>query len=149
MSTAKTPWKDHMGDVPMHLDYFEGSMAQALEQIARKYPKNIALDFMGSSTSYAKVVENIHLCAKSLKAIGIAPGDKVTIAMPNCPQSIYLFYAINLIGGIAIDTLVAGIDEGRRSFKIVRAKPDGKSYARDIADKYGLSLDKIMTKISK
>ena len=101
MSTAKTPWKDHMGDVPMHLDYFEGSMAQALEQIARKYPKNIALDFMGSSTSYAKVVENIHLCAKSLKAIGIAPGDKVTIAMPNCPQSIYLFYAINLIGGIA------------------------------------------------
>ena len=90
-----------MGDVPMHLDYFEGSMAQALEQIARKYPKNIALDFMGSSTSYMKVVENIHLCAKSLKAIGIAPGDKVTIAMPNCPQSIYLFYAINLIGGIA------------------------------------------------
>ena len=49
-------------------------------------------------------------------------------------------------GGVKIDTLVAGIDEGRRSFKIVRAKPDGKSYARDIADKYGLSFDQLMKK---
>lgn len=44
-------------------------------------------------------------------------------------------------GGVEIDTLVAGIEEGRRSFKIYRTKPDGKSYARDIADKYGLSFD--------
>ena len=50
------------------------------------------------------------------------------------------------LGGIRVDTLVAGIDEGKRSFKIKRAKPDGKSYARDIADKYGLSLEKLMKK---
>ncbi|MBR2353284.1 MAG: hypothetical protein IKA76_02130 [Clostridia bacterium] len=46
-------------------------------------------------------------------------------------------------GGARIDTLVAGIEEGKRSFKIVRQKPDGKSYARDIADKYGLSYESI------
>ena len=50
-------------------------------------------------------------------------------------------------GGVMIDTLVAGIEEGRRSFKIHRAKPDGKSYARDIADKYGLSFDSLMSRI--
>jgi len=50
-------------------------------------------------------------------------------------------------GGVMIDTLVAGIEEGKRSFKIVRAKPDGKSYARDIADKYGLSYENILKKI--
>ena len=47
-------------------------------------------------------------------------------------------------GGSRIDTLVAGIEEGKRSFKIVRAKPDGKSYARDIAQKYGLTYDSII-----
>ncbi len=47
-------------------------------------------------------------------------------------------------GGIAIDTLVAGIEEGKRSFKIFRAKPDGKSYAKDIADKYGLSFESLV-----
>ncbi|MBE6710281.1 MAG: hypothetical protein E7579_04080 [Ruminococcaceae bacterium] len=52
-------------------------------------------------------------------------------------------------GGVKIDNLVAAIQEGSRSFKIRRAKPDGKSYARDIAEKYGLSIDKIMDKIKK
>ena len=47
-------------------------------------------------------------------------------------------------GGVALDTLVAGIEEGRRSFLILRTKPDGKSYARDIAQKYGLSLDELL-----
>ncbi len=47
-------------------------------------------------------------------------------------------------GGICVDTLVAGIESGKRSFKIIRAKPDGKSYARDIAEKYGLTFDKLM-----
>jgi len=53
------------------------------------------------------------------------------------------------LGGIQIDTLVAGIDDGRRSFKIYRAKPDGKSYAKDIADKYGLSFENLMKKDRK
>ncbi|MBQ9802290.1 MAG: hypothetical protein IJW51_04390 [Clostridia bacterium] len=53
-------------------------------------------------------------------------------------------------GGAPIDTLVAGIEEeGRRSFRIWRTKPDGKSYARDIAVKYGLTYDNILQKLSK
>ena len=51
-------------------------------------------------------------------------------------------------GGIKLDTLVAGIEEGQRSFKIHRAKPDGKSYARDIADKYGLSFENLMGRMN-
>ena len=52
-------------------------------------------------------------------------------------------------GGAPIDTLVAGIEEaGKRSFRILRAKPDGKSYARDIAKKYGLTYDNIIEKIN-
>ncbi len=49
-------------------------------------------------------------------------------------------------GGVNIDTLVAGIEDGKRSFKIYRMKPDGKSYARDIADKYGLSFENLVGK---
>ncbi len=48
-----------------------------------------------------------------------------------------------------IDSLVAEVSEGKRSFKIIRKKPDGKSYASDIANKYGLSFDKINEKIAK
>ena len=99
--TVKTPWKDYLGDVPMHLEYFDGSMFEAVENVARKYPNVVAFDFMGKSTTYRSLVREIENCAKALKTIGVREGDKVTIAMPNCPQAIYMFYAVNLVGGIA------------------------------------------------
>ena len=53
-------------------------------------------------------------------------------------------------GGARVDTLVAGIEgEGKRSFVIKRAKPDGKSYARDIASRYGLTYEGILQRIGK
>ena len=99
--TPKTPWKHCMGDVPMHLDYFEGSMFKALEECAQQYPDYIAFDFMGKSTSYKALICQIKTCAKALKTLGIREGETVTIAMPNCPQAVSLFYAVNLVGGIA------------------------------------------------
>ena len=99
--TAKTPWVKNLGDVPAHLDYFQGSMYEAVERIARQNPNAVAFDFMGRSTTYKKMIEEIQRCAKSLRTIGVREGDCVTIAMPNCPQAIYVFYAANLIGAIA------------------------------------------------
>ena len=99
--TAKMPWKDYVGVVPLHLDYFNGSMFEAVAKIAEAYPNNIAFDFMGKSTTYKELVRETERCAKALKTIGVREGDKVTIAMPNCPQAIYMFYAVNLVGGIA------------------------------------------------
>ena len=99
--TAKTPWADHLGDVPLHLEYFEGSMFEAVENIARQYPDNIAFDFIGKSTTYRRLVEETERCARALKTIGVRENDRVTIAMPNCPQAIYMFYAVNLVGAVA------------------------------------------------
>ena len=97
MSEVKTPWKDYMGDVPMHLDYFQGSMFDAVERMADMYPNSIAFDFMGRSVTYRRMVQEIEKCAKSLKTLGVRVGDKVTIAMPNCPQAIYMFGIANMI----------------------------------------------------
>ncbi len=99
--TAKTPWKDCMGELPMHLEYQQGSMFDAVREIAEKYPDYIAFDFMGRSTTYRRMVENVERCARSLKTIGVRENDRVTIALPNCPQAIYMFYAVNLIGAVA------------------------------------------------
>ena len=99
--TAKTPWISSLGDVPATLEYFDGSMVEAVNKIAELYPNNIAFDFMGKSTTYRELVKNIERCAQSLKTIGIRAGDRLTIAMPNCPQAIYLFYAVNMVGAVA------------------------------------------------
>ena len=99
-ATVKTPWEPFMGDVPMHLEYFEGTMFEAVKKIADEYPDNVAFDFMGKPTTYKEMIEKIEKCAKSLKMLGVHKDSKVTIAMPNCPQAIYMFYGVNLCGGI-------------------------------------------------
>ncbi|MBR5931409.1 MAG: AMP-binding protein, partial [Lachnospiraceae bacterium] len=99
--TAKAPWKDHLGGLPFHLEYFEGTLYEAVKATEEKYPNNIAFDFMGSSTTYRKMITEIQRCAKSLKTLGVRAGDRVTIALPNCPQAIYSFYALSCIGAIA------------------------------------------------
>lgn len=98
---VKTPWTEHLGEVPASLNYFEGSLFEAVENIANLYPNHIAFDFMGKSTTYKKLAEETVKCAKALKTIGVREGDRVCIAMPNCPQAIYAFYAVNLVGGVA------------------------------------------------
>ncbi len=98
--TAKMPWRDSVDDIPLTLDYFEGTMFEKVENIAKQYPNHIAFTFMGAKTTYRHMIEQIRACAKSLRTIGVRPGDRVTIAMPNCPQAIHLFYAVNLIGGV-------------------------------------------------
>ena len=89
-----------MGDIPMHLEYFEGSMFDKIKEIADRYPAYVAFDFMGRSTTYRKMVGEIEKCAKALKTIGVRENDRVTIALPNCPQAIYMFYAVNLVGAV-------------------------------------------------
>ena len=52
-------------------------------------------------------------------------------------------------GDSRIASMVTGVDNGRRSFKVFIAPPQGVSYARDIAEKYGVTFDKIKSKIDE
>ncbi len=94
-------WFKYYGDVPHTLDYPDISMYDMLKKTAEKYPANIAYDFMGKSATYEKFIEEIDVCAKALVMQGIMPGDAVTVCMPNAPQAVIMFYAINKIGAVA------------------------------------------------
>ena len=99
--TAKTPWERVSDGLPMHLDYFRGTMFEAVEKTAKLYPDMAALEFMGRATTYRTLVQQVERCAKALKTIGVRENDRVTIALPNCPQAVFMFYAVNLVGAVA------------------------------------------------
>ena len=101
--TERIPWAkaSENSEIPLKLEYYEGSMADAIENMAKQYPTSIAFDFMGRSTTFRRMAEQIDNCARALRTIGVRENDCVTIAMPNCPQAIFLFYAVNRIGAIA------------------------------------------------
>ena len=100
-SHVKAPWLNVYGVVPPHLDYPDCTMYEAVERCAETYPNHIAYVFMGRKTTYRAMAAEIDLCARPLKATGVRPGDRITMAMPNCPQAVIMFYAINLVGATA------------------------------------------------
>lgn len=98
---VKTPWISRLGGVPAHLEYFQGSMYDKVASISENYPDYIAYDFMGSKTRYKDFIRKVDECARALAAIGVKEGESVTICMPNAPQAVIMFYAVNKIGAIA------------------------------------------------
>jgi len=101
METVKTPWFRNYGDIPHTLTYHDGTMWEAVRDVALQYPDYVAYHFMGKNTTYRDLVSQIEDCAKALKALGIREGDKITICLPNCPQAAIMFYAVNMVGAIA------------------------------------------------
>ncbi|MBP5781210.1 MAG: acyl--CoA ligase [Clostridia bacterium] len=99
--TARTPWAPFLGDLPLTLEYFQGSMYEMVRDTALKMPDSVAFDFMGRRTTYGRMIEKIDLIALSLSHEGVGENDRVTIAMPNCPQAIYILYAVNKLGAVA------------------------------------------------
>ena len=99
--SVKAPWIKNLGGVPAHLEYFQGSMYDKIAQIAVNYPDYIAYDFMGDKVKYKDFIKKVDECARALAAIGVKEGERVTICMPNAPQAVIMFYAINKVGAIA------------------------------------------------
>lgn len=87
--------------LPKKVKYFEGSLYDAIFESALKYPMNTAIEYENNQITYKQLIKKINKCAKALKALGVEKGDKVTICMPNTPEEVTMFYAINEIGAVA------------------------------------------------
>ena len=99
--SAQAPWLNFYGDVPKHLDYPRLNLYQIVRQSARSYPDYVAYEFMNKETTYAQFMRRIERTAKALRALGVEKGDRVTICMPNTPQALDTFYALNRIGAVS------------------------------------------------
>ena len=101
MSNIKAPWLAFYGEVDHKLSYPDVSMFDMVERTAGLYPDYTAITFMGKGVKFQEMLRQIRLTARAFAAIGIKEGDKVTLCMPNCPQIVLCFYALNRIGAIA------------------------------------------------
>lgn len=84
-----------------HLEYPELTMFQMVSRIADQYPGEPAYEFYGRKTTYKEFILRIERAARAFLAMGIKNGDAVTVCMPNVPQTLDCFYALNRIGAVA------------------------------------------------
>ncbi len=88
----------------MDISVPDATMYELVADAARRVPDATALIYFGRRISYRTLLADIDRCAAALTAHGILPGDSVTLSMPNVPNAIVLFYALNRIGARAVMT---------------------------------------------
>ena len=97
----RTPWLNSYGKMKPHLDYPNFSLYEQIKETANRYPNSTALNYFGNKITYHELIDNIDLCARALVINKIEKDDVITICMPNTPEAVYAFYAINKLGAIA------------------------------------------------
>ena len=97
----KSPWKQYYKKSDLKLDIPNISIYEYLKEKSEDHLDAIALDYLGNQITYKDFLKQIDICSKAFRNSGIRKGDVVTICMPNTPEGVISFYALNKIGAIA------------------------------------------------
>lgn len=69
---------------------------------SEKFADSEFLVFEGLSLTYAQTRERVNTVAKSLLALNVRPGDHVALLLNNCPEFIFLIFALSEIGATKV-----------------------------------------------
>jgi len=97
-----TPWyKSWPEGVPKHVDYQEISLGEVLRNTVNQYSDSQAIYFEGFRLTYKELDELVDQFATGLSKLGIKKGDIVGVDLPNIPQFVIAFYALQRLGATA------------------------------------------------
>jgi long-chain acyl-CoA synthetase len=94
--------KSYAPGVEKTIDFEQVTISEALTRSARSFPDHSALNYMGKKISYKELEGLVNRFAGALVDLGIKPGDKVAVCLPNIPQVIIANLAIFRIGAVAV-----------------------------------------------
>jgi long-chain acyl-CoA synthetase len=94
-------------DVPPSLAPFpERPLFSLLEDSATRFPERPAISFpvapMARRLTYGDLLAEVEQFARALSSLGVRKGDRVGLVLPNCPQFVVAFYAIQRLGAVAV-----------------------------------------------
>ncbi len=78
------------------------SLALALRESAQRRPEQLALIAGESRLSYAELAALVERVAAGLGQVGVQPGDRVALILPNCPQFVISYLATLWLGATAV-----------------------------------------------
>ena len=78
------------------------NVSQLLERNARKYPLSEAVVGMGKRITYGEMDRLANAMANGLKEKGIGQGDKVVLFMPNVPEFVVAYFAVQRLKAVIV-----------------------------------------------
>lgn len=79
------------------------SIYQKFYESVQAYPDYLAIHYEGTDITYKTVNNEVDKIASALCDLKVKPGDVIAVVMPNTPEAVYTFYAINKVGAISYE----------------------------------------------
>lgn len=99
----RRPWlKFYEDGVPYTLAYPSQPLPRFLETVARHYPRQRAILFYDYAMTYRELDEDANRLANALIDLGVKPGDRVALLLPNSPQMVLAYYAALKAGAVVV-----------------------------------------------
>lgn len=84
------------------VDASELSLYEVLRLTQNSCPEGSAYNYLGVVASYTEFLEQVDHASLCYRKLGVSEGDRVVICLPNCPQALISFYALNRLGAISV-----------------------------------------------
>ncbi len=81
---------------------FYANVAELLLLNVRRYPDKTAMVYGTERLTYREFNDRVNRIVRMLQGFGIRPGDKIAYMLPNRPELIEIYYAIQKIGAVAV-----------------------------------------------
>lgn len=99
------PWLEHYEDfVPHEVTLWDRPLYAMLDDAAEKYPRRLAVIFQNTRITYKALREKAELFAGALRRVGVKPGERVAVMLPNLPQTVIAFWGVLKAGAVAVMT---------------------------------------------
>ena len=97
-------WVAHYAKgVPAEIEPPDSSLVDLLSGAVTTYGDRPALEFFGAELSYSELGRQVDVAAEGLRRLGVRPGDRVALVLPNCPEHIVAFYAVLRLGAVVVE----------------------------------------------
>jgi long-chain acyl-CoA synthetase len=97
-------WVRHYAPgVPAEIAPVETSLVDLFEDSVARFGPRPALEFFGAVTTFTQLGDQVHRAAEGLRRLGVGPGDRVAIILPNCPEHIVAFHAVLQLGAVVVE----------------------------------------------
>lgn len=105
MSAFETKaWLSHYGEwTPHSLDYGDTTLLDVYDNNLAINADKVATSFFGRTQTYGDVDKQVRSAAAGLRALGVRPGDRVAIILPNCPQHVAAYFAVLKLGAAVVE----------------------------------------------
>ena len=113
----------HRMGISRQLHYPSTTIAQLLDQSAQRYPHAPALIYDNLNWTYAELQNQVNRFAAGLATLGVRHGDRVMLLLPNCPEFVTAFLAIQKLGAIVVNAgPLIGTDDLAKLIEMTEAR---------------------------